>query len=52
MEEHNGDLDALIELLIAANVKRHGKEFEGVRPDAAFLLQRGEMTTRLNGGSL
>lgn len=48
--EHNGNLEELIEFLIAVSVKTKGEEWAGVRPDAVFLLHRGEMATRLKGG--
>ena len=48
--EHNSDLEAYIVFLIAKMVKAKGEEWVGVRPDAVFLLDRGEMAMRLKGG--
>ena len=47
---HNSDLEAYIVFLIAKMVEANGEEWVGVRPDAVFLLHRGEMAMRLKGG--
>lgn len=48
VNDHKGDLASFIETLIAATAGFNGKEETvGVRPDAIFLLSRGEMVATL-----
>ena len=50
VKDFKGDLEELIERLIAANIEYSAEEETfNVRPDATFLLSRGELLTRLPG---